>query len=382
VGRLPRSLASLCLAALIVACAGPASPARGGSAPAPAASQPSAAPSAAPPATAPLPAGAASYQPAAPLSPPVRVRLADIQSTSDGGFYLALDKGYFAAEGLDVELIRFDTAATQVSALGTNQLEVGVGSLSAGLMNAAARGIPLKIVADRATLKNGALSFMVRKELVDSGQVADWSDLGGRPVANNGAGTGAQLALKRGLELGGLTLDDVDQQIISFSDMIPALGNGSIDMGVMIEPLITAAISRGVAVRWKRAIDAFPGLEIAVVMYSDEFARNSEAANRFMIAYLRGVREYHDGLFKGLPNRPEVVQALVAHTAVKDPTLYDRMEPSYVNPNGWVQVDNLKEQQREFGELGLLDGPPADLDRVVDLSYVENALRVLGQYEE
>jgi NitT/TauT family transport system substrate-binding protein len=327
-------------------------------------------------------AGLPVYEPPTPLSPPLRVRLADIQSTSDGGFYLALENGYFAAEGLDVELVRFDTGATQIGALSTNQLDVGVGALSAGLLNAVARGIAVRIVADRATLRNGALSFMVRTELVESGQIVDWKDFRGRTVANNGTGTGAQLALQRGLRSGGLTFQDVDQQIISFPDMVPALGNGSIDLGVLIEPLITAAITRGVAVRWQRAIDVYPDLEISVVMYSDEFARQTEAANRFMIAYLRGVREYHDGLFKGLPNRPRVVQALVEHTAVKDPALYDRMEPSYVNPNGWVQVENLKEQQRELAELGLLDGPPVDLDQVIDLRYVENALRALGRYDE
>jgi NitT/TauT family transport system substrate-binding protein len=385
VARPTSTLVLLALVAGILGCASPAAP------PAPAATRPAqggaaasptaAAPSAAGGASA-APASRAAYAPGPPLSPQVRVRLADIQSTSDGGFYLALDKGYFAAEGLDVELVRFDTAAAQVGALGTNQLDVGVGALSAGLLNAVARGIAVKIVADRATLRNGALSFMVRTELVESGQIADWKDFRGRTVANNGTGTGAQLALQRGLRAGGLTFDDVDQQIISFPDMIPALGNGSIDLGVMIEPLITAAITRGVAVRWKRAIDVYPDLEISLVMYSDEFARRTEAANRFMIAYLRGVREYHDGLFKSLPNRPQVVQALVDHTAVKDPALYDRMEPSYVNPNGWVQVENLKEQQRELAELGLLDGPPVDLDSVIDQRYVEHALRALGPYEE
>jgi len=333
--------------------------------------------------TTPVSAPAATpYQAGPPLNPRVKVTLADIQSTSDGGFYLALDKGYFEAEGLDVELVRFDTATAQVSALGTGQLDVGVGALSAGLLNAVGRGIPIEIVADRATLKNGALSFLVRKELIDSGQITSWADLRGRSVANNGNGTAAQLALRRGLATAGLTLQDIDQQLLPFPDMVAALGSGSIDMAVIIEPLASAAIGRGFAVRWQRAMDVFPDLEISIVTYADAFARNTEAANRFMIAYLRGVREYHDGLFKGLPNRAEVVQALIDHTAIKDPAVYDRIEQSYVNPNGHVLPSNLKEQQREFGELGLLEGPPVDLDRVIDMSYVEHALRVLGPYQE
>src|SRR5947209_3827130 len=103
-------LVLLSLFACILACGSPpAAPAPGGgqnSTGAAPAAMPTAAP--APPragsaATAGLPA----YEPPPPLSPPLRVRLADIQSTSDGGFYLALEQGYFAAEGLDLELVRF-----------------------------------------------------------------------------------------------------------------------------------------------------------------------------------------------------------------------------------------------------------------------------------
>lgn len=385
---LVRALGIGLAAAVMAACQAPAA-----RAPSPAPAAPGGAPAAAAPTVASATAGGAAtaapsdgapaaYRPGPPLSPRVKVVLADIKSTADGGFYLALDKGYFAEEGLDVEMTPFDTSALQVSALGTNQLDVGVGSLNAGLLNAVGRGVKLKIVADRATLINGALSFMVRKELIDSGQIQGWQDFKGRPVANNGTGTAAQLALIRGLASAGLTLNDVDQKIVGFADMVPALNSGALDMGVMIEPLISAAIERGIAVRWQRAIDAFPNLEIAQVYYSEGFAQNTEAANRFMIAYLRGVREYNDGMFKMRPNRPEVIQSLINHTSIKDPALYDKMEMSWVNPNGHLQVENLKEQQREFAALGLLEGPPVDLDRIVDTSYVENALRVLGVYQE
>src|SRR5690242_909570 len=61
---------------------------------------------------APTPGGSsppAAAQPAAaaptrqPLSPRVVVRYGELGQASDAGFYLALDRGYFAAEGLDVE---------------------------------------------------------------------------------------------------------------------------------------------------------------------------------------------------------------------------------------------------------------------------------------
>ncbi len=100
-----------------------------------------------------------------------------------------------------------------------------------------------------------------------------------------------------------------------------------------------------------------------------------------MVTYLRGVRERNDGMSKMLPNPPEVVQSLMKRTSIKDLALHDRMEMSGVNPNGQLEVDNLQEQQ-EFGALRLLEGPPVDLDSIIDTSYVDHALGVRGPYRE
>src|SRR5262249_58059780 len=70
-------------------------------------------------------------------------------STSDAPIYIADKKGYFRAEGLEVKVVNFRSAADMVAPLGAGQIEAGAGSASAGLYNAVARGIRLQIVADR-----------------------------------------------------------------------------------------------------------------------------------------------------------------------------------------------------------------------------------------
>ena len=72
-------------------------------------------------------------------------------STSDAPIYIAEKKGFFQAEGIEVKVTNFRSAADMVAPLGAGQIQAGAGSASAGLYNAVARGIRIKIVADKAS---------------------------------------------------------------------------------------------------------------------------------------------------------------------------------------------------------------------------------------
>src|SRR5829696_5294336 len=79
--------------------------------------------------------------------PPENVRLGSTAGASDAGFFIAEEKGYFREQGLIVDTTTFASATEIVAPLGAGQLDVGGGAPSAGLGNALARGITLKIVA-------------------------------------------------------------------------------------------------------------------------------------------------------------------------------------------------------------------------------------------
>src|SRR5215813_6075791 len=130
--------------------------------------------------------GAASSTSPSPTSL-TRLQVGLVGSTSDAGFFIANDKGYFKDQGIEIEITRLDTAAKMVAPLGRGQLDVGGGAPSAGLLNAITRDIPLKIVADKGNINKGFgfQAIVVRKELWDSGAVRGPADLKGRPVALN-----------------------------------------------------------------------------------------------------------------------------------------------------------------------------------------------------
>src|ERR1700761_7757587 len=86
-------------------------------------------------------------------------------------FYLAERMGFFKAEGLSVEFVPLPSAALMIAPLGTGQLDVGGGAITAGLYNAVGRGIDLKIVSDLGSDPPGYgfQTLVVRKSLIASG---------------------------------------------------------------------------------------------------------------------------------------------------------------------------------------------------------------------
>ena len=151
----------------------------------------------------------------------------------------------------------------------------------------------MKIVADQASIKPGYgySSLMVRKDLVDSGRYKSFADLKGMKVAIGAPGTGTASALNEALKKGGLKYSDVDVVYIGFPEHLPTYKNKGIDASITNEPTMTRAIEEGVAVRIVGNDVTYPDQQTAVTFFSDHFIKSRrDVAERFMRAYLRGVR--------------------------------------------------------------------------------------------
>ena len=125
------------------------------------------------------------------------VSIGSTNTAADVTNFIADKRGYFAAEGITAKFVRFDAAARMIAPMASGELDVGGGGISAGLFNAVARGIGLKIVADRSTAIKGAGTgaIMVRKALVDSGAYSSPRDLKGRKLAIPAPGTGTSTSI-------------------------------------------------------------------------------------------------------------------------------------------------------------------------------------------
>jgi ABC-type nitrate/sulfonate/bicarbonate transport system substrate-binding protein len=311
------------------------------------------------------------------------VRFGSPQAVSDAGVFIARAWGYFRELGLDVETVYFQSAPDTIPALAAGELEVAGGTFSIALLNAAERGVGLKIVADKGTSRPGFefSQLAVRRDLLESGEVRELADLRGRRLAVASTRSGAEALLAHILVRGGVSIDEVDLAVLGYPETVVALGNRAIDGGILIEPSLSAAVARGVAATWEqgRSSAAYGGAyQAGVLILSGRFAAQPDLARRFLLGYLRGVRVYNDAFVKG-EGRAEVVRVLTEQTVVRDPAVYDRMQMAGLDPDGRLARQSLQMELDYFRQRGYYTGA-LTLDDILDTSFAEYAAQQLGPY--
>jgi NitT/TauT family transport system substrate-binding protein len=308
------------------------------------------------------------------------VRVGSLGSLGDSGATIGIEKGYYAEQGLDLELIRFDSVAQMIAPLSAGQLDVANGSVTAGLFNAIGRGIGLKCVAgtSHSPPGHGVNAFVVRSQIAD--QISTAADLRGRKVAVAARGVSPETELSKLLEQAGLSMGDVEEVLLGFPDMVTAMGAGTIDMAILPEPFPTQMQTLNVGKVWKRTDEILPYHQTGCLLFSPQFLQNRAAAQGYVTAFLRAVRDFDDAFVKNdAQKRSEVIPILIKNTALKDSALYEKMVFYEMPPDGHENLDSLKVDQDFFVASGQQQSP-ADLTQLIDTSFTEAALRDLGPY--
>jgi len=182
------------------------------------------------------------------------------------------------------------------------------------------------------------------------------------------------------LKSAGLRYSDVETVDLPLPDHVAALKNKSVDASASVEPAPTIAMRNGDAVLIKSDDEILPNHQIAVLLYSEEFAlHQAEAAHRFM----RAVRFYNDALKDGRldgATADEVIAILSDATPIKSRDIYKSITPTGMNPDGRVNKASLNYDLAFYMEQGLIKGI-VNLDDVIDSSFVDAAVKQLGAYK-
>lgn len=302
----------------------------------------------------------------------------------DAAFYIARDYGYFKDEGIEVDFTVFDSGAKQIASLGTNEIEVGSGAASSGLYNAMARGIGIRIVADKGHTEPGSFynSVMVRKDLVESGQYKGLKDLKGLRLGFAAPGVSILSVANEAAKAGGLQFGDLTPVFMSFPQQVVAFQTKALDASIMPEPGATLLLATGNGVRVMSTEAFYPSHQITMVFYSERFAKEKpELATKFMRAYLRAMRTYRDGVKDGKlrgPGSAEVIANMTKNFNIK-PGLIAEMYSQSVDPDGKLLTASLQKDLDFFRSQGMVTSP-VDLAKVVDLSFAQKAAASLGPY--
>jgi NitT/TauT family transport system substrate-binding protein len=316
-------------------------------------------------------------------SPPVTVHVGAGRILAETALYLAYERGHFRRVGLELALVTFTSGVEGMQLLATGQIDAVLTGLTAAVFNAVQRGVPIKLTVPGDVYYPGASTvfLMVRNDLLERGEVRDYGDLAGRRVAVTVRGAFSHYLLALALQHAGLGVDAVEIVELPLAEANVALASGAVSAAIQSEPLATVTTDQGVAAKWRSAGDVRPGLVAGGIFYSpDLLSRRREVGERWMVAYLQGVREYN-ALRQRPDGRAEIAATLARYTAVTDTSLYERMALPNFSPNGDMDLAVLDDQRRWYVEQGNAPASVA-LSQAVDTSFAEFAVRQLGRAPE
>jgi NitT/TauT family transport system substrate-binding protein len=308
---------------------------------------------------------------------PTKITVGYIPVMIDAPLYVGIEKGYFQQEKLDIQLQPLAGGTDVITQTATGNFDVGLGGLGVATFNALQKNIGIKVVAPlHSETPPVTTPLVVSKKAFDSGEIKSVADLKGKKVAINAAGSATEYWLARALEKGGLKLSDVQVQFIAFPDVPAALENGAIAGAMLGEPVVTQARDKGqIAIL---SDDFISGFFPTIILYNTKFADGKKsAAQGFMNAYLKACRDLQGGAFK-----TDAIAAIVEKYTKVPADIAKRSNAPTFDPNGRFKIDDLQTmQQFYFDRGGLTYTTPLDMKKEIDTSFVDAAVKKLGEYK-
>jgi NitT/TauT family transport system substrate-binding protein len=305
-----------------------------------------------------------------------KIKVGSSPVVSSAGIYLALELGFFKEQGLEVEVNDVPNSGPPMTMLlSKGELDVGAGNLSAGLFNAILKKQNFKLVADKGHLEKGKsyIGLLVRADHLASGRYKTLKDLKGFKMGLTGLdGVSQQILAERFLKKAGLQPTDVEYVKLSYGEMNLALKTKAIDATIQLEPFLTKAVIEGFAKKVEDGTSVYPNQQSAAVFYSPDFMKRQDEAEKFMIAYLKGVRLYNQSL-KDKKVKADVVNALRKHINLDD-SLWEKMTPVGLKNDGRLNEKALMDDLSWYRQKGYVTGELRSAD-FVDNKFVRNAVK-------
>ncbi len=218
--------------------------------------------------------------------------------------FIALERGYFRDEGLNVEIVEPSDHPWQSVASGES--DAGVAYIDFCARPEYRDRFKAVAVQERLTKGRGLPALLARPPLIDDGSLREESGLRGRVLGLTWGRGDDYLTYAFVLRRGGLALRDVRYVAVPHEgeERRNMLARGEIDVIINRRPRAVAdEEARGVLRRWKVGGEIENPWQNRFIIFSTAFMQHSPAAGRaFLRAHQRGVAAYVEGTMNGSPD--------------------------------------------------------------------------------
>nr|WP_042180857.1 ABC transporter substrate-binding protein [Kibdelosporangium sp. MJ126-NF4] len=269
------------------------------------------------------------------------IKVADLKIIDSATIRLAVDKGHFKAEGLNVELSTGAKGSANIQNVIGGTADIVLSSYPPAIMPVAKKTAELKIVADAITTTENLFLLVVKKD----GPVKKVSDLQGKKIAVSSPGGIGELALKSQMKIYGVTITNEQYQSMSFADMPTFLNNDSVQAAIMNEPFLTQTLqSAGVT----KLLSPFSGSTadfptsgwVATKKFVDE---NPKTVAAFRRAMAKAVQDAQD--------RETVEKVVTKYVGVQENVAKLMTLPTFSSSTDPTRLQRVVDLMIETGEL-------------------------------
>jgi NitT/TauT family transport system substrate-binding protein len=211
------------------------------------------------------------------------IRLGYVPIADAAQIYVAIEKGFFSEQNIEIEFEQLNSGARILEAVSTGSVKIGLTSY-VPLVLANASGLQLQAVTGGAVEDKAhpEHAMLVHKD----SPIKAVTDLVGKTIALNGRRNIDHLILQELLEKNEIREDQIKIVEIPFPRMESVLSSKEIDAACMIEPYVTRAIEHGnTRVMIQNFLAVYDKIPIACYAAKKEWiGKNQKLLRRFRTA--------------------------------------------------------------------------------------------------
>ncbi|THF65246.1 ABC transporter substrate-binding protein [Pseudothauera rhizosphaerae] len=282
--------------------------------------------------------------------------------STHGKFMIAQEKGFYAQEGLEVELIEFHNSADGLHALTSNKIDVGAFGTSAPLIHIS-KGADIKIIGG---ITSGGSSFIARPEVAAT--IKTPADLKGKKIATVRLST-VDAILRGALQDAGLDWKK-DVEIFELKNapaVTAAVKSGQVDVGATWGPHDLRAEKEGMKIVFY-SHELYPSHVCCRLIVGGK--ADPVVSEKFLRAILRAEKYAAE-------NREGTLDVLAKYVRIDRATL----ETDFYDPYKDNSTDPYLKGLRQFWTVmdgsGFIEAKGRSIDGAVNLDLYRKALQGL-----
>lgn len=277
---------------------------------------------------------------AAQTTPLETLHVGVIPAEISGCLFYGVDKGFFKAQGLDIDVQLFTNGGAIAAGIASGALDVGITDL-VSIVTAHARGLPLVYIAPGLLHGEKAPTYGII--VAKDSPVKAPADFNGKTMAVNGLKNISQLGMMTWVDNNGGDSKSIKFIEMPFPAMPPAIAAGTVTGGLPPEPALSAAERAGDRVVLMDHKAVAPIYMLSGFVTSRAWAEAHKATVRKFSAAIREAAIWANA------NHDESAPILAAYTKIPLPVIKGMRRGNYATEFNAGQIQPVIDAAAKYG---------------------------------